>query len=72
MVGSIAGSMAGSMAGGMAGSMAGGMAGGIAGGMVGSMVVMGAAAALELVVFFDACLRADDALNIEDKIGIFS
>ena len=63
MVGSIAGSMAGSMVGGMAGSMAGGM--------VGSMVIMGAAAALELVVFFDTRLRADDALNMGDKIGTF-
>ncbi len=72
MVGSIAGSMAGSMVGGMAGSIVGGMAGGMAGGMMGSMVIMGVAAALELVVFFDICLRANDALNIEDKIGIFS
>ena len=61
-----------SAVGGMAGSMAGRMAGGMAGGMVGGMVIMGAVAALELVVFFDACLRADDALNMEDKIGIFS
>ncbi len=61
-----------SAVGGMAGSMAGRMAGGMAGGMVGGMVIMGAVAALELVVFFDARLRANDALNMGDKIGTFS
>ncbi len=61
-----------SAVGGMAGSMAGRMAGGMAGGMVGGMVIMGAVVALELVVFFDARLRADDALNMGDKIGTFS
>ncbi len=61
-----------SVVGGIAGSMAGGIVGSMASGMVGGMVIMGAAAALELVVFFDTCLRADDALNMGDKIGTFS
>jgi len=26
----------------------------------------------EFVAFFDACLKANDALNMEDKIGTFS